>query len=86
MAEEPELITAPASIVIDTLPVLLLDAVIPNMSFATIVPPWLLTVTFPGPKLYARIPSPPAALMFAKLSTVTLPNAVAFDVFVVPPL
>ena len=51
MAEEPELITAPASIVIDTLPVLLLDAVIPNMSLATIVPAWLLTVTSPGPKL-----------------------------------
>ena len=28
--------------------------------------------------MYARIPSPPAALIAAKLSTVTLPNAVEF--------
>src|SRR4029079_491523 len=47
---------------------------------------WLAIVTLPGPKLTARIPSPPAALMVAKLSTVTLPNAVEFAVVVVPPL
>src|SRR6266404_1196588 len=84
--EEPELMTVPAAVVIDTLPVLLLEAVIPNMSLATILPAWSLTVTSPGPKLYARIPSPPAAWMSAKLSTVTVPNAVEFAVLVVPPL